>query len=71
MVEICNPGLFHGGVSVLLQLIVPTSSPLQFYFLITSVCLNRSVVRSGHFLQRFLPDDPGNQDEPHSPGQGG
>lgn len=54
---------------------IPTSFHFIFCFrstfLITTVCPCRSVVRPGHFLQRFLPDDLGNQDEPHSPGQGG
>lgn len=31
----------------------------------------RSVVRLGGLLQRLLPDDSGNQDDPSPPGEGG
>lgn len=40
-------------------------------FRLTAFVSLRSVVWPGGFLQWLLPDDPGDQDEPHPPGQGG
>lgn len=60
--------ILHFAVSYLTFFFFLISTFLVIFFFFFPL---RSVVWPRDDLQWLLPDDPGNQDEPHSPGQGG